>query len=190
MRFARGNGYELFLFNGRTTLDSFFPTGLVMPISGIGVDVGETYVPVGWSAEIIGRVRVRAKEGTVLAVALENSEGMPNAPGRFFVSPVVRHEKNWGFELEAPTTRKNIQLKYLEVADGHRTSLQYHEHKDECILFIHGGPEAPFYVPPMQIHRVTGPKTYVEASTHFPDDVQRVEDDYGRPTIGTSDVTP
>lgn len=107
-------------------------------------------------------------------------------PGVIAAPPVV-HDKNWGYEVEVPTFAKKVQLKLLHVLPGHRTSLQYHNFKDEVMMFLDGrrvgGPThdlAGVHYPRGTVHRVSGPALYFEASTYHPDDVVRLADDYGR----------
>lgn len=108
----------------------------------------------------------------------------------------------WGSVGELSLSGWNFTVKHLQVFDGHRTSLQVHEHKDEVIILI--GPEpqdagfieignvgselqradpdaGTVHIPPGRVHRVTGPLEYLEISTYDGNtDTVRLADDYGR----------
>ncbi len=108
-------------------------------------------------------------------------------------------EKPWGYELLFAHTPKYIG-KVIFVKAGHRLSLQYHKEKDESMYIykgkarieIEGSDEQlvkwiaePGYclrIPPMTKHRVEAIEdtTLFEVSTPELEDVERVEDDYGR----------
>lgn len=86
----------------------------------------------------------------------------------------------------------DLLVKEITVHEGHRTSLQYHNRKDEVIVILNGqgqvecgdavflGRGSVVRITPGTLHRVTGPLRYLEFSTNYPDDVVRVKDDYGR----------
>lgn len=88
--------------------------------------------------------------------------------------------------------KDDLLMKEITVHEGHRTSLQYHEHKDEVIVILDGhgqvecgdavfiGQGNVIRITPWTPHRVTGPLRYLEFSTNFPNDVVRMKDDYGR----------
>lgn len=180
MRYARGDGYDLLLFDELWPKDLYVGPGLVIRLSGFVVVNDETLLG-GQCAELFGRVRVYG-DGR-FAVAVDTREPLGNESGNAEVHDWVRHEKPWGYELEVPTARKTIQLKYIRVEDGHQTSLQYHVHKDECVLYMdEPALLSPKHVAPGTYHRESGPRSYVEASTYYPNDVIRIEDDYGRST--------
>jgi mannose-6-phosphate isomerase-like protein (cupin superfamily) len=108
--------------------------------------------------------------------------------------------KRWGRErwlVEYP-----FAMKVIEVDAGQRTSLQYHEEKEETNFVLAGtarlhyrddntgnvtsldlGPGTVVHVKPRVIHRIEAvtPLLLVEASTPQLDDVVRLEDDWGRP---------
>ena len=107
----------------------------------------------------------------------------------------------WGYMHEVDLGSKaNMLVKVIRVNDGHRTSLQYHREKDEVLMILEGegyleihypedsAPPArytyedkePFRIKPGRKHRAVGPLLMLEVSTRHPDDVVRVEDDYGR----------
>ena len=108
-------------------------------------------------------------------------------------------EKPWGFELLFAHTPKYVG-KVIFVRKGHRLSLQYHKEKDESMYIYEG--EAlieieegegrlvqsiaqPGYcvrIPPFTKHRLEAIEdtTLFEVSTPELEDVERLEDDYGR----------
>ncbi len=108
-------------------------------------------------------------------------------------------EKPWGFELLWAHTLKYVG-KLIFVKKGHRLSLQYHKKKDEsmyiyegeALIEIEGGDEQlvssvaqPGYclrIPPLTKHRLGAIEdtTLFEVSTPELEDVERLEDDYGR----------
>ena len=108
-------------------------------------------------------------------------------------------EKPWGFELLFAHTPKYAG-KVIFVRKGHRLSLQYHKEKDETI-YLHEGkalvemersdgqlvqsvaqPGYSLRIPPLIKHRLKAIEdtTLFEISTPEPEDVERIEDDYGR----------
>jgi mannose-6-phosphate isomerase len=102
-------------------------------------------------------------------------------------------ERPWGFMQALNAPDANLTVKYLFVADGHRTSLQVHEHKDEVMFIFSGsgfaevggvrreGSGALIRIHPGAVHRVTGPLSYLEVSSYDDGtDTIRLEDDYGR----------
>ena len=107
------------------------------------------------------------------------------------------HEKIWGM----------VDGKYLgktiTINAGQRLSRQYHVKKEETIYIIEGtlhlelgqdsdgipektvvmGPGDYFHIRPGLIHRFCATNNHVslcEVSTYYPDDVVRLDDDYGR----------
>ena len=108
-------------------------------------------------------------------------------------------EKPWGFELLFALTPKYAG-KVIFVKKGHRLSLQYHKKKDET-MYIYAGkarieiegsdgqltssiaqPGYCIRIPPLTKHRVEAIEdtTLLEVSTPELEDVERLEDDYGR----------
>jgi mannose-6-phosphate isomerase-like protein (cupin superfamily) len=108
-------------------------------------------------------------------------------------------DKPWGYELLWAYTPKYAG-KLLFVKKGHRLSLQYHKKKDET-LYVHKGkavivleasngqvgrleatPGYCFRVHPLTKHRIEALEDTMlfEVSTPELDDVERLEDDYGR----------
>jgi len=103
-------------------------------------------------------------------------------------------DKPWGRErwfAECPEYLGKI----LEVAAGQRLSLQRHRHKTETLLLLSGAgrlelngqellwnPGQAVHIRPGDVHRfsATVDMVLLEVSTFFPDDVERLEDDYGR----------
>ncbi len=112
-------------------------------------------------------------------------------------------EKPWGFELLFAHTPKYVG-KILFVKKGHRLSLQYHRKKDES-MYLYAGkarleiegsdgqlvpsvaqPGYSVRIPPGTRHRVLAMEdtTIFEVSTPELEDVERLEDDYGRAKPG------
>ena len=121
-----------------------------------------------------------------------------------------RVSKPWGHELWFNEGHPACCLKELFIRAGNRTSLQYHERKEETILVFSGrmrlvfkeddgvendavsaehlgktalSPISAVHVPPSALHRleaVTDVLLY-EASTPHLDDIIRVQDDTARP---------
>lgn len=108
-------------------------------------------------------------------------------------------EKPWGYEKWIAVT-KNYALKEIFLKKGCRTSLQYHEYKEEHCYVLSGKIsieedndkkelETHIYVPgdivhalPYYKHRLTAleDSIFIEVSTPYLDDVIRVEDDFNR----------
>lgn len=104
-------------------------------------------------------------------------------------------DKPWGREVIYALQPGKYCGKILLVNQGHRLSLQYHEHKDETIYVQHGriimqvgeetqemGPGEVQHLPAGTVHRITAltQATLLEASTTELDDVVRLSDDYTR----------
>lgn len=106
--------------------------------------------------------------------------------------------KPWGEEVWI-CVNEHYALKKITLLKGHRTSLQYHEHKVEHSYLLSGKVEVEsrdnntplidVYLPgdvwhfkPTEIHRVVAleDSVFMEVMTPFLDDVVRVEDDYKR----------
>jgi mannose-6-phosphate isomerase len=110
-----------------------------------------------------------------------------------------RTEKPWGYELLFALTPQYAG-KLIYINRGHRLSLQYHREKDETLYIYQGkaivevqGKDGEmvvsevtgghcFRVPPNTRHRLKAIEDTVvfEVSTPELDDVQRIDDDYGR----------
>jgi mannose-6-phosphate isomerase len=110
-----------------------------------------------------------------------------------------RVQKPWGHELIWALTDRYCG-KVIVVEAGQQLSLQRHERKEESILVLSGrlhlhfedddgvvrihelGPGDTWHVPPPRIHRFEARERVelVEVSTPELDDVERLEDDYGR----------
>jgi len=103
-------------------------------------------------------------------------------------------DKPWGREIWF-AENKHYLGKILEVNEGHRLSLQYHQKKHETMYVLEGlikmthngkgmemGPGDCLEILPGEPHRVHALKNskIVEASTPHVDDVIRLEDDYER----------
>jgi mannose-6-phosphate isomerase-like protein (cupin superfamily) len=99
----------------------------------------------------------------------------------------------WGTMRSLGSRAHGLTVKYLQVEQGHRTSLQRHNHKDELIVVlggtgcieaghrIHSGDGCVVRITPGVIHRVTGPLSYLEVSTYDDGtDTIRLHDDYDR----------
>lgn len=99
-------------------------------------------------------------------------------------------KKPWGVMQEVHVPQRDILIKRISIFEGHQTSKQFHASKDELIIVLSGSGQvlmndAPQHstfirILPGTVHRVTGPLEYLEVSTYDPDDVTRLEDDYGR----------
>ncbi len=108
-------------------------------------------------------------------------------------------EKPWGFELLLAHTPKYVG-KLIFIRKGHRLSLHYHKKKDES-MYVYAGkvlveiegsdgqlvrsvaqPGYCLRIPPLTRHRVEAMEdtTLFEASTPELEDIERLEDDYGR----------
>ena len=115
-------------------------------------------------------------------------------------------EKPWGREVIYASNEHYIG-KIIEINEGARLSLQLHEQKDETIYVLDGtlrlviGDSADTLtsrdlaegvsvrVHPGQVHRYQAPYGSVrvlEVSTPHPNDVVRLEDDYGREGTSTA----
>lgn len=107
-------------------------------------------------------------------------------------------EKPWGREIWIAVT-EIYALKDIEINKGTRSSLQYHNLKEEHIYIISGVaqceemidgklttnkyfPGDVIHNPPGKQHRMTALEQLrlIEVSTPYLDDVVRVEDDFGR----------
>lgn len=110
-------------------------------------------------------------------------------------------KKPWGHE-SILSDNDIYTVKQIYVKRGHRLSLQYHEQKIESMTVVSGSaylemwdhngnifsanflqPFRPVYIPVYWQHRLSAPTEdciVVEVSTHNPEDVVRMEDDYGR----------
>ena len=104
--------------------------------------------------------------------------------------------KPWGYELIWAET-KNYIAKIIFINKNCRLSLQYHQHKEETIYVMDGtlinddnhhqneyNAGEYLHISPGKIHRFcatkNGPVKLMEVSSNHPDDVVRIEDDYGR----------
>jgi len=110
-----------------------------------------------------------------------------------------RQEKPWGYELIFAHTPVYAG-KLIFIKKGHRLSLQYHKKKDESIYIYEGKALLEiekqdkqlvrsevtggycFRVPPLTKHRLQAIEDTMlfEVSTPELDDVERLDDDYGR----------
>ena len=115
-------------------------------------------------------------------------------------------EKPWGREVIYASNEHYIG-KIIEINEGARLSLQLHEQKDETIYVLDGtlrlvigdsvdtlrsrdlSEGVSFRVQTGQVHRYQAPYGSVrvlEVSTPHPNDVVRLEDDYGREGTSTA----
>jgi mannose-6-phosphate isomerase len=123
----------------------------------------------------------------------------------------IRHiDKPWGLEIWWAHTDA-YAAKLLQVEQGHRLSLQYHQYKDESCYLLSGlvrlvkgpsvdeleetelGPGTCWRNHPGEIHTIEAIETslVIEASTPHLDDVVRLLDDYGRiEADATNDIAP
>lgn len=103
--------------------------------------------------------------------------------------------KPWGAETLLTAPDSPYCMKILEVAQGHRLSLQAHTEKDETLSLEAGMaeitigeethymmPRRPYHIAPMVPHRIKALTRCViyEASTPETGKTIRFEDDYGR----------
>lgn len=108
-------------------------------------------------------------------------------------------EKPWGNETWITVTQ-HYALKLINLKKNSRTSLQYHNLKEEHIFVLSGKlsieedgengslkavtyePGEIAHYPALSKHRLSAleDSTFIEVSTPFMDDVVRVEDDYKR----------
>jgi mannose-6-phosphate isomerase-like protein (cupin superfamily) len=118
---------------------------------------------------------------TELLDALENAKGT--------IEP-----KPWGYEFVIDT--ESFLLKFIHINDGERTALHYHDQKDELNVIVGIGDEnrgtiigedgEPLpgdrivRIHPGVVHRAVGPLDMIEMTSHHPDDITRIADDYGR----------
>lgn len=111
----------------------------------------------------------------------------------------TRVEKPWGHEIRWAVTDRYLG-KILHIARGEALSLQYHEHKDECLYVFRGElqleldgedgvlrshllqPGDTVHIRPGRRHRMTAVEDcdVFEVSTPEIEDVVRLEDRYGR----------
>ena len=111
-------------------------------------------------------------------------------------------DKPWGNEIWWAHVKDKYMGKILNIKQGHRLSLQYHEQKEETIYVLSGRLKLTYsetrngeikqcivekgesyHVYPYSVHRFEaykGDVTLLEVSTDHPDDVVRIEDDYRR----------
>ena len=99
--------------------------------------------------------------------------------------------RQWGYEFVIDPG--DFLLKFIHVDEGERTSLHYHDQKDEIKFIVNtdengaivGGAGERFPGGrvvrnlPGEAHRAIGPLDLIEVTSHH-DDVTRIADDYGR----------
>ena len=95
---------------------------------------------------------------------------------------VKRVEKPWGWE-EFLVENEYYRIKRLHVNAGCRNSLQRHREKVETLIYPNG---EIVHVPPLKVHRLEAPPDQdidiLEVSHGKDEDIERLEDDYGRTT--------
>lgn len=111
-------------------------------------------------------------------------------------------DKPWGNEIWWAHAKDKYMGKIINIKQGHRLSLQYHQQKEETIYVLSGRLKLTYsetrngeikqcimeegesyHVYPYSVHRFEaykGDVTLLEVSTDHPDDVVRLEDDYRR----------
>ncbi len=121
---------------------------------------------------------------------------------KFKIEPyVMKVEKPWGFELIFSDGTAKITSKILHVTTGKRSSLQYHEAKEEILTLISGDGilelensngevlkfnmelRKSYLIIPNQIHRFAAGSEdceIMESSTPETGNTVRLEDDYSR----------
>lgn len=128
---------------------------------------------------------------------------------KFLVKPyVMKVEKPWGFELIFSDGTAKITSKILHVDAGKRSSLQYHNIKEEILTLISGDGilelednkgevkkfnmklRKSYIIIPNQIHRFAAGSIdceIMESSTPEKGNTVRLEDDFSRTTETESD---
>lgn len=111
-------------------------------------------------------------------------------------------DKPWGNEIWWAHCEGKYMGKIINIKEGHRLSLQYHEKKEETIYVLSGRLKLTYsetrdgeikqciaeegesyHVYPFSVHRFEayeGDVTLLEVSTDYPEDVVRISDDYKR----------
>jgi mannose-6-phosphate isomerase-like protein (cupin superfamily) len=111
-------------------------------------------------------------------------------------STVVIDEKPWGYECVIDTN--DFLLKFIHIDAGHRTALHYHDEKEEMNIIVNRDASDGFivdengamifgeedgrivHIQPGMTHRACGELDMIELTSHHPDDITRIADDYGR----------
>jgi mannose-6-phosphate isomerase-like protein (cupin superfamily) len=123
---------------------------------------------------------------------------------KFSITPYcLRVEKPWGFELIFGTENAKVTSKILHVDTGKRSSLQYHDEKEEILTLISGigileledsngnlqkfnmEKRKSYLILANQIHRFGAGEAdceIMESSTPESGNTIRIEDDYKRGT--------
>lgn len=121
---------------------------------------------------------------------------------KFSIKPyVMKVDKPWGFELIFSDGKAKITSKILHVTKGKRSSLQYHEVKEEILTLLNGEgileledenaqlnkflmeTRKSYIIIPNQIHRFAAGSIdceIMESSTPEKGNTVRLEDDYSR----------
>ena len=93
----------------------------------------------------------------------------------------MKIDKPWGHE-EALGQFGRWRMKEITVLKGHKTSLQSHKEKHEVWFFEDGRVMS---IPSGVVHRLVGPVRVLEVLMGDDDDIQRIENDYGRSSSGS-----
>jgi mannose-6-phosphate isomerase-like protein (cupin superfamily) len=109
----------------------------------------------------------------------------------------IKEERPWGW-FTTISKGHDYKVKEIFVNPGSRFSLQYHNHREEHWTIVEGSgiitigdeeqqvkPGDHFYIPVKGIHRLMGHDNgvlfiEVQRGICLPDDIIRLEDDYGR----------
>lgn len=129
---------------------------------------------------------------------------MKKDASKFKTEPVqLKVEKPWGFELIFSTPKSKVTSKIEHVNAGKRSSLQYHDIKEEILTLLSGDGylmledssgnvkkvkmelRKAYHIVPFQIHRMGAGESdceIMESSTPEEGNTVRLEDDYNRGT--------
>ena len=129
---------------------------------------------------------------------------MTKDTSKFVIDPyLMKVDKPWGYELIFSDGKAKITSKILHVVSGKRSSLQYHEIKEEILTLISGEGileledknglinkfsmeiRKSYLIVPNQIHRFAAGNLdceIMESSTPENGNTVRLEDDYSRGT--------
>jgi hypothetical protein len=110
---------------------------------------------------------------------------------------VAIDDKPWGYECVIDTG--DFLLKFIHINEGARTALHFHDEKEEMNILVNRNDDRGGYISgegaemifgeedgriihlvPGTVHRANGPLDMIELTSHHPDDIVRIADDYGR----------
>ncbi|MET9915019.1 hypothetical protein ABZZ74_51695 [Streptomyces sp. NPDC006476] len=138
----------------------------------------------------------------LLQTEFQHTPVSPVKPSVTYAAQTKTVNKSWGEERWLVPEGAPFGFKLIHLKAGHRTSLQFHEYKEEANLILRGSGtlyyaasrEEPLqqrplvvgeivHVRPGTVHRIEADSdiTLVEVSTPELDDVIRLADDYSRP---------